>query len=230
MNQAEEESKGLDLNGSSLINPKITEYPIFRPKVKIGVLASGNGSNFEHLIKSINSKRLNGEICVLIVNNPDCLAIKRAQKYNVPFKIINHKDCSSRNEHDQLVLRELESYSVEIVVMAGWMRIVGNSLINKYKNRLLNIHPSLLPSFKGIDAIQQAIDNKVSITGCTAHYVQKEVDSGSIIIQGAVPISIDEDKEIIKKRIQDIEHIILPFAVALVAKSIRKNVIDKDIN
>ena len=105
--------------------------------------------------------------------------------------------------------------------MAGWMRIVGEELINRFNNRLINIHPSLLPSFKGVDAIQQAIDQKVTITGCTVHYVQEEVDSGSIIIQAAVPINQQDSKETLKKRIQDMEHIILPLAIAKVANKIK---------
>ena len=111
--------------------------------------------------------------------------------------------------------------SVELVVMAGWMRIVGEEIINKFNNRLINIHPSLLPSFKGVDAIQQAIDKKVTITGCTVHYVHKEVDSGSIIIQAAVPIQEHDSKETLKQRIQKMEHIILPLAIGKVAKKIR---------
>ena len=107
--------------------------------------------------------------------------------------------------------------------MAGWMRIVGEEIINKFKDRLINVHPSLLPSFKGVDAIQQAIDNKVTITGCTVHYVQKEVDSGSIIIQAAVPIKEQDSKETLRKRIQEMEHIILPLAIAKVANNIRTN-------
>ena len=120
-----------------------------------------------------------------------------------------------------LIMKKLEDLSVELVVMAGWMRIVGEEIINKFKNRLINIHPSLLPSFKGVDAIQQAIDKRVTITGCTVHYVQKEVDSGSIIIQAAVPINEKDSKETLKKRIQNMEHIILPIAIAKVAKKIR---------
>ena len=111
--------------------------------------------------------------------------------------------------------------------MAGWMRIVGEEIINRFKNRLINIHPSLLPSFKGVDAIQQALDNRVTITGCTVHYVQKEVDSGSIIIQAAVPIKEQDSKETLKKRIQTMEHKILPLAIAKVAKNIRTNIKDK---
>ena len=214
-------------HGNNLISPFVSEFPLFEPKIKIGVLASGNGSNFEHIIKSIHNKELNAEISILIVNNQNCLAIKKALKYKIPYVIINHRNCNSRLEHDKLVMNKLDESLVELVVMAGWMRIVGEELINRYKNRLINIHPSLLPSFKGIDAIQQAIENKVTISGCTVHYVKKEVDSGSIIIQAAVPIKPQDNKDNLKKRIQDMEHIILPLAIAIVAKNIRNNVKDK---
>ena len=210
-----------DLTKQNLISPLDSAMPLFAPKIRLGILASGNGSNFEYIIKSIKNKELNAEISILIVNNPNCLAIKKAIKYKIPYAIINHRDCSSRSEHDILVMKKLEELSVELVVMAGWMRIVGDEIINKYKNRLINIHPSLLPSFKGIDAIQQAIDNKVTITGCTVHYVQKEVDSGSIIIQAAVPIKEQDSKETLKTRIQNMEHIILPLAIGKVANNIR---------
>ena len=212
------------LNGSkekNLINPYIKEFPHFEPKIKIAILASGNGSNFENIIKSIKEKKLNAEISILIVNNPDCLAVKKAIKYNIPYIIINHRDCSSRLEHDTLIMNKLKYHHIELVVMAGWMRIVGEKLINSFQDRLINIHPSLLPSFKGVDAIQQAIDSKVAITGCTVHYVKKEVDSGSIIIQAAVPLNDQDNKDILKERIQTMEHKILPLAIAIVAKKIR---------
>ena len=216
-----ENNISFDLNEHSLISPLDSQSPLFEPKIRLGVLASGNGSNFEYIIKSIQNKQLNEEISILIVNNPDCLAIKRAIKYKIPYVIINHRDCQSRLEHDMLVLKKLEDLSVELVVMAGWMRIVGEEIINRFKNQLINIHPSLLPSFKGIDAIEQAIEKRVTITGCTVHYVQKEVDSGSIIIQAAVPIKEKDSKENLKKRIQHMEHIILPLAIAKVAMIIR---------
>ena len=215
-----------DLNEMSLISPLVSIIPIFEPKIKLAILASGNGSNFENIIKSIKNKQLNAEITVLIVNNPNCLAIKKAIKYKIPYVIINHRHCNSRFEHDMLVMKKLEELSVELVVMAGWMRIVGEEIINMFKNRLINIHPSILPSFKGVDAIQQALDKRVTITGCTVHYVQKEVDSGSIIIQAAVPIKEQDTKDTLKKRIQKMEHIILPLAIAKVASNIRSGFMD----
>ena len=215
------------LNGQSLISPLESQSNLVEPKIRLGILASGNGSNFEYIIKSIQKKQINAEISILIVNNPNCLAVKKAIKYNIPYVIINHRDCNSRLEHDKLVMKKLEELSVELVVMAGWMRIVGEEIINKFNNRLINIHPSLLPSFKGIDAIEQAMDKRVTITGCTVHYVQKEVDSGSIIIQAAVPLKEKDSIETLKNRIQDMEHIILPLAIAKVAMEIRTNFRDK---
>ena len=216
-----ENNSSFDLNEQSLISPLDAENPIFTTKIRLGILASGNGSNFEYIFKSIQHKQLNPEISILIVNNPNCLAIKKAIKYQIPYVIINHRDCNSRIEHDKLVMKQLEELSVELVVMAGWMRIVGEEIIHKFNDRLINIHPSLLPSFKGIDAIQQAIEKRVTITGCTVHYVQKEVDSGLIIIQAAVPLKEKDNKETLKKRIQDMEHIILPIAIAKVAQKLR---------
>ena len=227
MNQSSYQYRGNNLfkvfNGQNLISPFDSDYPICEQKIRLGILASGNGSNFESIFKSIQNKKLNAEISILIVNNPNCLAIQKAKKHEIPYVIINHRDCNSRLEHDNLVMKKLEELSVELVVMAGWMRIAGEELINRFNNRLINIHPSLLPSFKGIDAIQQAIEEKVTITGCTVHYVQKEVDSGSIIIQAAVPLKEQDNKETLKKRIQDMEHIILPLAIAKVAMKIKYN-------
>jgi len=229
MNQEYKRYRDSNLLGSqSLINPFDSEEPLFEPKIRLGILASGNGSNFEHIVKSIQNKQLNAVISILIVNNPNCIAIKKAIKHEIPYVIINHRDCNSRLEHDKLVMSKLEELSVELVVMAGWMRVVGEELINKFKNRLINIHPSLLPAFKGIDAIQQAIDNKVTITGCTVHYVQKEVDSGSIIIQAAVPLNKQDSKDTLKKRIQEMEYIIFPLAIAKVAMNIRTIFKDKN--
>ena len=223
-NKKEYEKKYLfnDLNEHSLISPNYLEKHNYEPKIRLGILASGNGSNFEHILKSIQNKILYAEVSILIVNNPNCLAIRKAIKYDIPYVIINHRDCNSRQEHDKLVMNKLEEFSVELVVMAGWMRIVGEEIINRFENRLINIHPSLLPSFKGVDAIQQAIDQKVTITGCTVHFVQKEVDSGSIIIQAAVPLKEKDSKETLKKRVQDMEHIILPLAIEKVANNLRK--------
>ncbi len=205
-----------------LISPNLKYIPELNHRIKIGVLASGNGSNFESLVRSSQDNSLNAEISILIVNQPNCQAINRAIKLNIPYEIINHSE-HSRDEHDQLIITKLKEYNVELVVMAGWMRIVGDELINNFKDRLINVHPSLLPSFKGVDAIQQAIDSKVMISGCTVHHVVKEVDSGAIIIQAAISIVNTDKYASIKEKIQLMEHRILPMGVAIVAKRLTKD-------
>ena len=204
------------------ISPNLNKIPYSNQRIRIGVLASGNGSNFESLVKSTQNDTLNAEIVILIVNKPNCQAIKRAIKLKIPYEIINNTSYS-RVDYDKLIINKLNEYSVEMVVMAGWMRIVGDALIMHFNNRLINIHPSLLPSFKGVDAIQQAIDKKVMISGCTVHHVVKEVDSGEIIIQAAIPIEITDNYQSIKDKIQLMEHQILPIGVGIVAHNILNN-------
>lgn len=217
------ESKSIKIDKNNMfICPNLKTIPYFNHRIKIGVLASGNGTNFESLVRSIKDNKLNAEISILIVNQANCQAINRAINLNIPHKTITHSNCS-REEHDQLIVNKLKEYDVELVVMAGWMRIVGDELINHFRNRLINVHPSILPCFKGVDAIQQAIDKKVKISGCTVHHVVKEVDSGEIIIQAAIPIDSNDKYDSIKYKIQLMEHRILPIAVGIVAQQITKD-------
>ncbi len=199
-------------------NIKIEELPVFKPKLDLAVMASGKGSNFEALIKSIERSQLQASINCLLVNNETCGSIAIAEKYNVPYEIINHKQYSSREKFDFEILRILDTYNIEGIVMAGWMRIVTPVLIDKYKNRIVNIHPSLLPSFRGINAVNQAVEMNVKISGCTVHLVTEAVDSGKILIQAAVPLLEGESQYSLTKRIQSEEHKILPIGVALAAK------------
>ena len=134
------------LNGHSLISPIESVSNCIEPKIRLGILASGNGSNFEFIIKSIQNNDLNAEVSILIVNNPNSLAIEKALKYDIPYVIINHRDCNSRLEHDKLVMNKLEELSVELVVMAGWMRIVGEEIINKFNNRPVSYTHLTLPT------------------------------------------------------------------------------------
>ena len=157
-------------------------------------------------------------IKILIVNNPHCGAIKRAEKLGIPFTDINHNEFQSREEVDQEIIKVLNTYDVEGIVMAGWMRIVTEKLIKSYDKRIINIHPSLLPSFPGIRAVEQAIDAGVLITGCSVHLVESKVDSGPLLIQAAIPVKAHDDIKTLSKRIQDKEHLILPIGVAIAAK------------
>ena len=191
-------------------------------KLRVVILASGEGTNFEALVHASRSIYNFFQVCVLIVNNPNCKAISRAKSLNIPHYLINHKDYLSRNKYDLEIIRILEMFNIEAVVMAGWMRIVTSSLINRYADRLLNIHPSLLPSFRGLNAVEQALKANVKIWGCSVHLVRAEVDTGPILVQAAVPVYKTDDQLTLSKRIQLQEHRILPMGVAIAGKKWRK--------
>jgi phosphoribosylglycinamide formyltransferase 1 len=177
-------------------------------------MASGSGSNFGAIAAAIQNQQLSAEIAVLVYNNPGILAIERAAQYQVPTVFHDHRGIS-RESLDQQIVQTLQAYQVNCVVMAGWMRVVTPILINAFPDRIINIHPSLLPSFPGMRAIEQALAAGVKITGCTVHLVSPEVDSGPILIQAAVPIQPDDDVTALHARIQAVEHQILPAALRL---------------
>ena len=213
----------IDTIPKSIIYEDNYDVTNFIPELNLAVMASGNGTNFESLLKFFGSSDKNVNINLLIVNKPQCGAINIANKYNIPVEYIEHKNSISRSEYDKLILTKLHQYNIEGVVMAGWMRIVTNSLISKYKNRIINIHPSLLPSFKGVNAIQQALDLGVKITGCTAHLVVDEIDSGQILSQAALNVLPTDDFYSLQIKIQKLEHMILPHSVLIAATKWRKD-------
>ena len=180
----------------------------------LGVLASGSGSNLEAIATAIENGQLAAKIGVVIYNEPDAFAKQRAEKFGIPAILVNHRDYKSRQALDRAIINILKQYQVDLVIMAGWMRIVTQVLIEAFPEQILNIHPSLLPSFKGIHAIAQAFDYGVKITGCTVHLLSLEVDSGKILKQAAVPILPDDQLEDLQQRIQIQEHIIYPQAIA----------------
>lgn len=186
-----------------------------QPPVKLGIMASGNGSNFEAVANAIAKGQLNAQIQVVIYNNPDAYVAQRAKNWQIPAILINHRQFTNREEFDANIVSTLQAYQVEWIIMAGWMRLVTQVLIDGFPNRMINIHPSLLPSFKGVRAIEQALAAGVKITGCTVHLVCLEVDSGPILIQSAVPILDNDTSETLHARIQIEEHRILPQGIAL---------------
>jgi phosphoribosylglycinamide formyltransferase-1 len=153
----------------------------------------------------------------LVVNNPGCGAQARADRLGIPCALVDHRRHRIREELDGALIETFSATGVDLVVMAGWMRIVTPVLIDAYPDRLLNIHPSLLPSFRGMDAVGQALAAGVTLAGCTAHLVQAEVDAGPILVQAAVPVLKNDSRESLAARIQVQEHRILPLAVALLA-------------
>ncbi|WP_414575892.1 phosphoribosylglycinamide formyltransferase [Anabaena sp. CCY 9402-a] len=204
---------------SSLVSPNVKTHQLTEvAPLKLGIMASGSGSNFEAVAQAIEDKQLNAQIQVLIYNNPSAKAANRAANRGIETVLLNHREYKNRELFDQEIVNTLRQYDVDWVILAGWMRVVTSVFIDAFPNRIINIHPSLLPSFKGIHAVEQALQSGVKITGCTVHLVCLEVDSGEILMQAAVPILPDDTAETLHARIQVQEHRILPQAIALAAR------------
>ncbi len=203
----------------SLVSPdRIPPINAASSPVKLGLMASGSGSNVEAIAEAIAVGKLNAQIQVLVYNNPDAKVAARADRLGIPKVLLNHREFKSREALDQAIVETMQAYQAEWVIMAGWMRIVTQVLIDAFPKRALNIHPSLLPSFPGAHAIEQALETGVKITGCTVHFIELKVDSGPIIIQSAVPVFPDDTRETLHQRIQVEEHRIYPMAIALAAR------------
>ena len=187
--------------------------------MKVGVMASGRGSNFQALIDSVaQGEAPDVEIAQLIVNKSDAYAIERAVKNNIKFDYID-SSAISRESFDKKAIEIMESAKVEIIVLAGFMRILSPLFINKYKNKILNIHPSLLPAFPGANAHRDALTYGAKISGCTVHLVDENVDSGPIIMQTSVEINEDETEESLSEKILFHEHKMLPKALQLMCSN-----------
>ena len=186
--------------------------------LKIGVLASGRGSNFQSIIDNIESGLIKASMSVLITDNPDAYAIERCRKHNIESLVLKPGDFPDRNSYYTRIADELIKRNVGLVVLAGFMRVVGKALIDKFPNRIMNIHPALLPSFPGLHGQKQAVDYGVTIAGCTVHFVDEGVDTGPIIIQAAVPAYHDDTEDSLSERILRKEHLIFPYAIRLFAE------------
>ena len=184
----------------------------------LGVLASGRGSNFQSIIDSIESGYLTAKIVVLITDNPGSYAIERAHTNNIESLVIRPRDFSDRDAYYSHIAEELKKRGVDLVILAGFMRVVGKPLLDQYTNKVMNIHPALLPSFPGLHGQKQAADYRVKISGCTVHFVDEGMDTGSIIIQAAVPAYHDDTEDSLSERILKQEHRIFPYAIKLYAE------------
>lgn len=205
----------------SFIVPDVTLDQIsLKTPLKLGVMASGSGTNFVAIAEAIERQELNAQVEVLIYNNPQAKVKDQADKFNIPTVLLNHREFTSREALDEAIVSTLKDYGVEWVIMAGWMRIVTPVLLNAFAERVINIHPSLLPSFRGVRAVEQALAAGVKVTGCTVHLASAEVDSGPIIAQAVVPILPDDTADTLHARIQVQEHQIFPLAIAIAASSI----------
>lgn len=187
--------------------------------LNIGVLASGRGSNFQSIIDSIESGVITASIALLITDNPDAYALERCKKHNIPSLVLKPADYPDKNTYYKDIADHLMEKHVGLVVLAGFMRVVGKSLIDKFPNRIMNIHPALLPSFPGLHGQKQAVDYGVKLAGCTVHFVDEGVDTGPIIIQAAVPVYHDDTEDTLSERILAKEHLIFPHAIKLFAEN-----------
>lgn len=176
-------------------------------KTRIAVLVSGNGSNFQAILDAIESGLINkGEIVCLISNKADAFALERARKHAIKSLVLDHKAYPNRQAYDGALVETLREHQVDLVVLAGFMRLLSPVMIDAFPNRIMNIHPALLPAFPGIDAQKQAFDYGVRYTGCTVHFVDSGTDTGPIILQAVVPVLSDDTLENLTQRIHGEEH------------------------
>jgi phosphoribosylglycinamide formyltransferase-1 len=177
---------------------------------RLAVFASGNGSNFQSIAEAIKSGKLEAEIRLVVCDREDAYVLERAKLENIDTFSFSAKNYSNKTEYESEILEKLRQYEIEFIILAGYMRLIGPTLLQKYSQRIVNIHPSLLPSFPGKDAIGQAFDAGVKETGVTVHYVDDGMDTGPVIAQKAVPILEGDTKDILQKRIQEMEHDLYP--------------------
>ncbi len=191
-------------------------------KVRVGVLASGRGSNLQAIIDAIEANRLDAQIVLVLSNKQEAPALERARKHGLTDVFLDPKPFAgrpdSREAYDRAVLDVLRKHDVELVLLAGYMKIVTSVLVKAYENRMMNIHPSLLPSFPGLDVQKKALEHGVKVSGCTVHFVTEGVDEGPIIVQAAVPIVEGDTPETLAARILVEEHKLYPKAVQLYAE------------
>lgn len=184
-----------------------------KKKLKIGVLVSGSGSNLQSIINRIEEGHLDSEIAIVISNNPDAYALKRCENHGIPTAVIRHGDYASRDAFDQAMIDILISHGVELVVMAGFMRVLTLLFLRAFPQKIMNIHPALLPAFPGLHVQKKAVDYGVKFSGCTVHFADEGVDTGPIIIQAVVPVLSDDTEDTLAKRILSEEHKIYPQAI-----------------
>jgi phosphoribosylglycinamide formyltransferase-1 len=182
---------------------------------RLGILISGRGSNFAAIADNVASGRLDAEIGVVISNRPEAAGLEAARAGGLDAVCLPSKGLD-REVYDRMLVAELRTHGVELVCLAGFMRLLSAGFIREFPNRILNIHPSLLPAFPGLDAQHQALAHGVKITGCTVHFVDEDLDAGPIVIQAAVPVMDDDTEETLSARILKQEHRIYSEAIAIV--------------
>ncbi len=196
----------------------------------IAVLGSGRGSNFVALAEYIKTKDLPISIKVVISNIDGAPILRRASEFGINSRCIPHNKFTNRDDHEKEILKELTKYDLDLIVLAGYMRIIGGEFLSTFRNKIINIHPSLLPAFKGLNAQKQAFEYGVKVTGATVHLVTEELDSGSIIDQECVHILGTDSLETLTHKILQVEHTLLPRVVERLAEEKLQNEVNKGEN
>ena len=191
---------------------------------KLAVLVSGRGSNLQAIIDSIDREKLDAHLSMVISNTKDAMALKQAEKHGIKTIFIDPSTYLNSKEYDKALVLKLKEFSIDLICLAGYMRILGEEVIQTFEKKIINMHPSLLPAFPGLNAQKQAINHGVKFSGCTVHFVDSGVDSGPIILQTVVPIYDNDDEKSLSKRILEQEHYLYPKAIKMIQeKTIRLN-------
>ena len=188
-------------------------------KFKLAVLVSGRGSNLQAIIDNIEENNLAAEISLILSNVPDAYALQRGKKHRLESIFLDPKSFSSRDDYEKQMIELLQTKSIDLVCLAGFMRILGKKFIEAFSGKIINIHPSLLPAFPGLNVQEKALQHGVRFSGCTVHFVNEEVDGGAIISQAVVPILDADDTQSLSDRILEQEHIIYPEAIRLIIEN-----------
>lgn len=186
--------------------------------MNIAVFASGRGTNFGAIIRAVKKGRIKANLALLICDNPEAGAIARAKRAGVKIALVKREDFASEKDFEAAIIKELEENKIDLVVLAGFMRVLSPEFVQKYKYRILNIHPALLPSFKGTEGIKDAFEYGVKVTGVTVHFVDEEMDHGPIILQQAIKIDQTDTLKTLESKVHKVEHKIYPEAIKLFAE------------
>ena len=184
-----------------------------KPSCKIAVLISGGGSNLQSIIDHVAQGHINASIACVISNNADAYGLQRAAKANIPTHVIEHNNYASREAFEAELIKTLEVYNIKLIILAGFMRVLGPTFVNEYSNNILNIHPSLLPKYTGLHTHARALEAGDAEHGCSVHFVTAGLDEGPLIIQASVPVKPNDTADVLAARVLEKEHIIYPLAV-----------------
>lgn len=181
--------------------------------MNLAIFASGNGSNFAALVKAVKEKKIKAKLVVLVSDKPEAFVVKRAQKAKITAILVKREDFACRADFEAAIIQRLRSYKIDLIALAGFMRMLSPGFVKLYRKRIINIHPSLLPAFKGAQAIKDALDAKVGFTGVTVHFVDQEMDHGPVILQKKIKINRTDTLSSLERKIHTLEHQLYPLAI-----------------